>query len=76
MVGSKLPFKQRDNFCCFKEGGKYCLGKRQIGKFGNYWSKEMRKTFSSGRGIKSNGEDLLGKERMSLLTSSTLTNEK
>ena len=77
MVGCKLPFlSKKRTFAVLKEAGNIACEKDNLVSLEIIGAKRWEKRFKVDVGIKSNGEDLLGKERISLLTSSILTNEK
>ena len=76
MVGSKLPFLSKRTYAILKEAENIACEKDKLVSLEIIGAKRWEKHFKVDVGIKSNWEDLLGKERISLLTSSILTNEK
>ena len=75
MVGSKLPFLSKGKTCAvLKEAGNTACEKDKLVSLEIIGAKRWKKRFEVDVGIKSNGEDLLGKEPISLLTSWILTN--
>ena len=77
MVGSKLPFLSKGRTCAVSmEAGNIACEKDKLVSLEIIEAKRREKRYKVDVEIKSNGEDLLGKERISLLTSSILTNEK